>query len=348
MLSELAQLGARLIIQRAVEEEFDAGWVGLVMSAGRSVSGGCTTMDAGCAMGFAPGGCRRARASSRSRSRRFARRLSRSSPSCFRSGTQALLRTEPAEGDGDRRVRARPVDARHRVAVRGGGAGKAVEVDRLADLRGAARALRAVQAPRPLRAEAGRRCSSTRSSCRSVPSGPKEGVHVSPGDSPKTATEAGLGACPGGASPRRTGSSSGPRSDRPRTRRATLDRRRRRAGADHGGRGVLAARSTASTAPFTASATCWRSCPRQSKTASASTTGQRSPTRPAVKARQAAPPGADLRARRCGYESAARCLADDLDALVVHLRYPLTTPPNGGGQRTCSNARSARSNAAPK
>ena len=24
-----------------------------------------------------------------------------------------------------------------------------------------------------------------------------------------------------------------------------------------------------------------------------------------------------------GYESAARCLADDLDALVVHLRYPL-------------------------
>ena len=27
-----------------------------------------------------------------------------------------------------------------------------------------------------------------------------------------------------------------------------------------------------------------------------------------------------------GYESAARCLSDDLDALVVHLRYPLQTP----------------------
>ena len=26
---------------------------------------------------------------------------------------------------------------------------------------------------------------------------------------------------------------------------------------------------------------------------------------------------------RAGYASAARCLADDLDALVVHLRYPL-------------------------
>ena len=27
---------------------------------------------------------------------------------------------------------------------------------------------------------------------------------------------------------------------------------------------------------------------------------------------------------RCGYAAASKCLADDLDALVVHLRYPLT------------------------
>ena len=33
--------------------------------------------------------------------------------------------------------------------------------------------------------------------------------------------------------------------------------------------------------------------------------------------------GPDLRARARGFESAARCLAEDLDALVVHLRYPL-------------------------
>ena len=30
---------------------------------------------------------------------------------------------------------------------------------------------------------------------------------------------------------------------------------------------------------------------------------------------------------RAGYTAAAKCLADDLDALVVHLRYPTTTPP---------------------
>ena len=34
-------------------------------------------------------------------------------------------------------------------------------------------------------------------------------------------------------------------------------------------------------------------------------------------------PGPGRRAERAGYASAARCLADDLDALVVHLRYPL-------------------------
>ena len=38
--------------------------------------------------------------------------------------------------------------------------------------------------------------------------------------------------------------------------------------------------------------------------------------------RQAATPGARRRARHGGYTAAANCLADDLDALVVHLRYP--------------------------
>ena len=37
-----------------------------------------------------------------------------------------------------------------------------------------------------------------------------------------------------------------------------------------------------------------------------------------------APPGARRRARPRGYTAASKCLADDLDALVVHLRYPLT------------------------
>ena len=48
-----------------------------------------------------------------------------------------------------------------------------------------------------------------------------------------------------------------------------------------------------------------------------------------------------------GFESAARCLAEDLDALVVHLRYPLGIV-SGGGQPTCWNAPSVRSAGAPK
>jgi transposase-like protein len=35
-----------------------------------------------------------------------------------------------------------------------------------------------------------------------------------------------------------------------------------------------------------------------------------------------ATPGPGRPARGAGYTAAARCLADDLDALVVHLRYP--------------------------
>lgn len=48
-----------------------------------------------------------------------------------------------------------------------------------------------------------------------------------------------------------------------------------------------------------------------------------------------------------GYTAAARCLSDDLDALVVHLRYHPDTAADGAA-RTFSSDRSARSNAAPK
>jgi transposase-like protein len=48
-----------------------------------------------------------------------------------------------------------------------------------------------------------------------------------------------------------------------------------------------------------------------------------------------------------GYTAAARCLADDLDALAVHLRSRHDTAA-GGARPTCSNARSSRSNAAPR
>jgi hypothetical protein len=45
-LSELARLGARLIIQRAVEDEFDA-YAGRAMSAGRTISEDCATRRVG-------------------------------------------------------------------------------------------------------------------------------------------------------------------------------------------------------------------------------------------------------------------------------------------------------------
>jgi putative transposase len=50
---------------------------------------------------------------------------------------------------------------------------------------------------------------------------------------------------------------------------------------------------------------------------------------------------------KAGYTAAARCLADDLDALVVHL--PTRPGIAGGGEaRTCLSDRWARSNAAPR
>lgn len=44
-LSELAKLGARLIIRRLLRTSSTRGWAGLVMSAGRRISGACATSD---------------------------------------------------------------------------------------------------------------------------------------------------------------------------------------------------------------------------------------------------------------------------------------------------------------
>src|ERR687888_1254926 len=71
-LSELAKLGARLIIQRAVEEEFDA-WLGGARYERRPEA------PPGLRNGFRPRRCRPRRASSRWRFPGCARRPSRSS-----------------------------------------------------------------------------------------------------------------------------------------------------------------------------------------------------------------------------------------------------------------------------
>src|SRR3954451_18662681 len=146
-LSELAKLGARLIIQRAVEEEFDA-WLGRARYERRPEA------PPGLRNGFRPRRVQTAEGELeveipqvREAAEPFVSKL-------FPPGHQAVAHGA-FEGDGDRRVRPRPVDARCRVAVRAGRAGEAVEVDRLADLPGAAGALRRLPAPRPIRRPAG-------------------------------------------------------------------------------------------------------------------------------------------------------------------------------------------------
>ena len=138
-LSQLAKLGARLIIQRAVEDEFDA-WLGRARYERRPEA------PAGSRNGFrrrtvqtAEGELSVEIPQVREAAAPFVSRL-------FPRATK-LLRTGAVEGVGDRRVRSRAVDARRRVAVRGGRAGERVEVDRGEHLLGAARAVRAVLSP---------------------------------------------------------------------------------------------------------------------------------------------------------------------------------------------------------
>ena len=145
-LSELAKLGARLIIQRAVEEEFDA-WLGRARYERRALDQREErSEESGMRNGF-----RRRRVQTaegelqieipqvRQAAETFASKLFPQDPEADSDGA--------VEGVGDRRVRARSVDAGCRVAVRGGGAREAVEGDRVEDVRGAQGALRAVPAP---------------------------------------------------------------------------------------------------------------------------------------------------------------------------------------------------------
>jgi Transposase, Mutator family len=153
-LSELARLGARLIIQRAVEDEFDA-WLGRARYERRpDHRRGLRSYDSGLRDGFRP-----------RRVQTLEGELKVEIPQVREAAWAVRLEAVPvqrqgvaqraAAGDGDRRVRRGAVDARHRVAVREGGARQAVEDDRLTHLRGAQGALRGLQASRPLRGPAG-------------------------------------------------------------------------------------------------------------------------------------------------------------------------------------------------
>ena len=139
-LSELAKLGARLIIQRAVEDEFDA-WLGRARYERRpDYQRGLRNYESGLRNGFRPRRLQTAEGELeveipqvREAAEPFVSKL-------FPRGTK-LLRTEPLRAMVIGAFVSGPVDARRRVAVRAGRARQALEVDRLADLQRAARAL---------------------------------------------------------------------------------------------------------------------------------------------------------------------------------------------------------------
>ena len=139
-LSELARLGARLIIQRAVEDEFDA-WLGRARYERRpDHQRGLRNYGSGLRNGVRPRTVQTAEGELEVEIPQVREAAETFAPKLFPRGHQAGPH-RAFEGVGDRRVRARPLDARCRVAVREGRAGKAVEVNRLARLRGAQGAL---------------------------------------------------------------------------------------------------------------------------------------------------------------------------------------------------------------
>ena len=131
-LSELARLGARLIIQRAVEDEFDA-WLGRARYERRP------DYQPGLRNGFRP---RRVQTAEAELSVEMPQVREAAEPVVSKLFPRAtkMLRTEPLRAMVIG-VRPRAFDARCRGAVREGRAGEAVEVDRSADLRRATRAL---------------------------------------------------------------------------------------------------------------------------------------------------------------------------------------------------------------
>jgi len=105
MLSELARLGARLIIQRAVEEEFDS-WLGRARYERRPEVSGKRNGFRPRHLQTAEGELRIEIPQAREAVMPFVSKL------FFEVALQAAVENGPAQGAGDRRVRARP-DARH-------------------------------------------------------------------------------------------------------------------------------------------------------------------------------------------------------------------------------------------
>ena len=99
---------------------------------------------------------------------------------------------------------------------------------------------------------------------------------------------------------------------------------------------------TVNTAPFTACATCWPSSPRQSRTGSASTTGQRSPTPPVPRTASCASRSSSQSSSTAATSRlpTASQMTSTRSSCICATR---SGTASGGGRRTCWSARSARS-----
>ena len=183
-LSELARLGARLIIQRAVEDEFDA-WLGRARYERRpEYQRGLR--NGGLRNGFRPRRVQTARGGARGRDPAGPRRRpSRSCRSCSRAAPK-LLRTEPLRamviGAFVRGLSMRDVESLCEKA----GLGKLSKSTARGSARSCASASRRSIAATST-TSSWWRCSSTRSFSRSAPTGPRRACW-SPGDSPRTAS----------------------------------------------------------------------------------------------------------------------------------------------------------------
>ena len=178
-LSELAKLGARLIIQRAVEDEFDA-WLGRARYERRPEA------PPGLRNGFRP---RRVQTAEGELSVEIPQVRAAAEPfvsKLFPRGTK-LLRTEPLRamviGAFVRGLSMRDVESLCEQAGLGK-LSKSTASRICSELR---ERFERVPAPRPLRHPAWRRCSSTRSFSPSAPTGPRRACW-SPGASPRPAS----------------------------------------------------------------------------------------------------------------------------------------------------------------
>jgi hypothetical protein len=116
-LSELARLGARLIIQRAVEDEFDA-WLGRAQYERRpTMTGSGAARTPGLRNGFRP---RKLQTAERELAIEIpqVRQAAETFASKLFSADPEAVAHRAIEGVGDRRVREGSVDARCRVALR--------------------------------------------------------------------------------------------------------------------------------------------------------------------------------------------------------------------------------------